>query len=158
MNQGAIVHASAPTLAPVARASTADRIIAAFIALACLAIIITACWLTPNAQGFGTHRQLGLAPCGWAVTFGKPCLTCGMTTAFTLMAHGRVVDSFLAQPAGAVLSILTAGFFWPAAHQAALGSLALQRCGVLFSGRMLWIGGLGLAAAWAYKFVTWPSA
>lgn len=147
-----------PIYTPVARASTSDRLIAALVATVCLGVIAIACWLTPSEQGFGTHRQLGLAPCGWAITFGKPCLTCGMTTSFTLMAHGRIFDSFLAQPAGALLSILTAGFFWPAAHQAVLGSLALQRCGVLFSGRMLWVGGIGLAAAWAYKFVTWPAS
>ncbi len=157
MIDGASPASPAPRRLPTAKASTQDRLIAAGVAIVCLAVIAVACWLTPAAQGFGTHRQLGLAPCGWAVTFGKPCLTCGMTTSFTLMAHGRVLDSFLAQPAGALLSMLTAAFFWPAAHQAILGSLALQRCGVLFSGRMLWIGGIGLAAAWAYKFVTWPT-
>jgi hypothetical protein len=162
MSQGAPPVINAPAYAsahaPPARASIGDRAIAALVALVCLAVIATACWLTPSETGFGTHRQLGLAPCGWAVTFGKPCLTCGMTTSFTMMAHGRVMDSFLAQPAGAILSILTAAFFWPAAHQAVLGSLALQRCGVLFSGRMLWIGGIGLATAWAYKLVTWPAS
>ncbi|MBU6412669.1 MAG: DUF2752 domain-containing protein [Planctomycetes bacterium] len=155
------MHASAVIAPPAslrARATLGDRAIGALVACVCLSVVAIACWLTPADQGFGTHRQLGLAPCGWAVAFGKPCLTCGMTTSFSLMAHGRIVDSFLAQPAGAVLSVLTAAFFWPAAHQAVLGSLALHRCGVLFSTRMLWIGGIGLAAAWAYKFVTWPSA
>lgn len=150
------VNPSAGIYPPAARATWGERVTAAFVACVCLGVILTACWLTPAEQGFGTHRQLGLAPCGWAVAFGKPCMTCGMTTSFTLMAHGRILDSFRAQPAGAILSLLTASFFWPAAHQALLGSLALQRCGILFTGRMLWIAGGCLAAAWAYKFVTWP--
>lgn len=141
----------------VSRASVGERAFAAGVAVLALSVLITACWLTPSEQGFGTHRQLGLAPCGWAVTFGKPCLTCGMTTSFTLMAHGRVLDSILAQPMGAVLSILTAASFWPAAHQAVFGSLALQRCGGFFTGRMLWVTGVCLALAWGYKMVTWPA-
>lgn len=142
---------------PVASATVGERVFACFVAAVSIGVLATACWLTPSEQGFGTHRQLGLAPCGWATTFGKPCLTCGMTTSFTLMAHGRVWDSFIAQPMGAVLSVLTAASFWPAAHQAIFGSLALQRCGGFFTGRMLWLAGGCLAAAWMYKMITWPT-
>ncbi|MGE3821953.1 MAG: DUF2752 domain-containing protein, partial [Isosphaeraceae bacterium] len=41
-----------------------------------------ASWLEPDPSGFGTHRQLGLPPCHFAWVTGKPCPTCGMTTAF----------------------------------------------------------------------------
>jgi hypothetical protein len=73
-----------------------------------LALLLTAAALTPDADGYGTHTQLGLSPCGFKAATGLPCATCGMTTSFTLMADGRFVTALLVQPTGAILALLTA--------------------------------------------------
>lgn len=57
-------------------------------------------YLTPEAAGVGTHTQLGLPPCGVYELFHKPCPSCGMTTAFALLARGRVWEAVKVQPAG----------------------------------------------------------
>ena len=81
------------------------RVVAGLIAVVLLAVLGLARWLPPDERGFGTHERLGLPPCGLILTSGLPCPSCGMTTSFSLMMHGRPVDSFMAQPAGAVLSL-----------------------------------------------------
>ena len=85
-----------------------DRWWGAVLFLPSLALLLVAAGLTPDAEGYGTHTQLGLAPCGFEVATGLPCATCGMTTAFALAAEGRLIASFLVQPAGAALAVLTA--------------------------------------------------
>lgn len=97
------------------------RVMAALTAAACLAVLVTAAWLRPDPSGLGTHRQLGLAPCGLLATAGIPCPTCGMTTSFANLAHGRVLDSLRGQPAGTVLGALTAVAFWVATYVAITG-------------------------------------
>ncbi len=74
---------------------------------ASVTVLVLAVQLDPDERGFGTHEQLGLAPCAALALTGKPCLSCGMTTAFAALMHGRVVDSFAANPAGMVLCLLT---------------------------------------------------
>jgi hypothetical protein len=110
--------------------------------------------LDPPDAGFGAHEQLGLGPCAMPIILGVPCPTCGMTTAFAYLAHGRPGMAFHAQPAGFVLAI--------AVLVAAL--LAVQ---ALITGRSIAVNwyrvtpprlALGLAAVlllgWAYKLVT----
>ena len=41
----------------------ATRVLSGAFSAACLAVLITAAWLTPDPTGVNTHRQLGLAPC-----------------------------------------------------------------------------------------------
>lgn len=67
------------------------------------AVLLIAAWLTPAAEGFGTHRQLGLGGCTMLTVTGWPCPMCGMTTTFALFAHFRPVEAVLNQPFGAVL-------------------------------------------------------
>lgn len=81
----------------------------------------------------GTHTQLGLQPCGFQAASGLPCATCGMTTSFTHAAHGRFTSSFVVQPAGAVLAVLTAAAvlvsgwsLWTGRSLAPLGRAALR--------------------------------
>lgn len=74
----------------------------------CAGVLLVAAWLTPSEQGIGTHQQLGLPPCGFEVATGAPCMTCGMTTAFSHAAHGDLPASFLTQPTGAFLAVLVA--------------------------------------------------
>lgn len=84
------------------------RLIALLIFAPTLAVLLTASSLSANADGMGTHTQLGLAPCGFKTATGLPCATCGMTTSFTHAADGRLLTSFVTQPAGMILAVLTA--------------------------------------------------
>lgn len=57
-------------------------------------------WLNPDRRQYGTHEQLGLSPCPVMERFGVPCPSCGLTTSFTLMARGRILQSFDAHYCG----------------------------------------------------------
>jgi hypothetical protein len=83
-----------------------ERIWYAVVAAIALFLVATSVVITPDPSGIGTATQLGLPPCGMLALTGRPCPTCGMTTAFALFAHGRVVDAILAQPLGAVLFVV----------------------------------------------------
>jgi len=78
--------------------------------------------LVPAPEGHGTHEQLGLPPCGMMVMTGRPCPTCGVTTAYALAAHGRFVDALVTQPFGLACFVLTA-----AAAAALAAALAARR-------------------------------
>ena len=73
----------------------------------CLGAIVTAAILKPDPRGHGTHEQLGLPPCSFMLTTGLPCPTCGMTSAFSLVVRGKVLEGIIAQPASAALCLLT---------------------------------------------------
>jgi len=73
--------------------------------LACLSV---ATQLEPDPRGFGTHERLGLAPCQFRTLFGRPCATCGMTTAFAWMVRLEPDRAWAANPAGATLAVLAA--------------------------------------------------
>lgn len=80
------------------------RIPAVVVAATAVILLFMATRLTPSEKGFGTHCQLGLAPCLVPVVTGYPCPTCGMTTAFSLAVRGRWIHAFEAQPAGLVFA------------------------------------------------------
>jgi len=65
-----------------------------------------ALYLTADPKGHGTHQQLGLPPCPAAFALNRPCPGCGLTTSFTAIVHGQVVESFRAHPLGAALYLL----------------------------------------------------
>ncbi|MCA9243485.1 MAG: DUF2752 domain-containing protein [Phycisphaerales bacterium] len=65
-------------------------------------------FLTPDARGWGTHHQLGMAPCGMLVRTGLPCPSCGMTTAFAYTVRFEWILAFLTQPAGLALALASA--------------------------------------------------
>lgn len=67
-----------------------------------------ALWLTPAAEGYGTHRQLGLSGCTLLSITGYPCPMCGMTTTFSHMAHAQPLMALRTQPFGVVLFLITA--------------------------------------------------
>ena len=130
--------------------ATSTRVLAALAAVACLAVLVTAAWLSPDPSGLGTHRQLGLAPCGLLVNTGIPCPTCGMTTSFTNLVHGRVLASLRGQPAGTILCALTAVGFWVALYVAVTGrpgAAVVRRLPV--TGALLTLLGV-VIAGWAY--------
>lgn len=146
---------AAPTAALASR-SRGHRLGALALAIASLAVLVAGASLEPDAAGHGTHTQLGMPPCGWAVLLGRPCPTCGMTTAVSLAAHARPIDAFLAQPAGALIAVVLAAGFWVCLYVAATGSSLGERMLSLLTVRSLWwIVGAGLAA-WAYKSAVWP--
>lgn len=80
---------------------------------AALTVLVIAVRLEPDPRGFGTHDQLGLAPCGYLLLTGAPCVSCGMTTCFANMIRGRLVPAWAANPAGIPLFLVTfAAPFW----------------------------------------------
>jgi hypothetical protein len=74
------------------------------------AVLGVAAWLNPyEADGtprtMATHTQLGLPPCNMVILTGKACPACGMTTSFSLLAHGDVRNSLRANWAGTILAL-----------------------------------------------------
>jgi hypothetical protein len=111
--------------------------------------------LTPDPSGLETHRQLHLPPCGFYLTSGLPCPTCGCTTAVSYFAHGRFVASFLTQPFGFAAALL-ALLVWPLATAGLLTGrwLGPSMFTLSWYWRVWLYGGLGLlAAAWVYKII-----
>jgi len=143
------------TAAPPRNHTLTVRLWCGFTFFVCAAMLTIGRFLTPSAEGLGTHQQLGMLPCGSMKAFGIPCPTCGCTTAVSHVAHFNFVSAFLTQPFGAVLGLFAG----------AAGALALFG---LISGKwigpsMFWFqwhwkkwvfGGLGLLAlGWGYKIV-----
>jgi len=87
--------------------SPLHRVMALVLVVSTSAILAMAMALDPDPAGTGTHRQLGLPPCGVLVATGLPCATCGMTTAFAWAVRGRLLTALIVQPAGALLAIVT---------------------------------------------------
>lgn len=112
--------------------------------------------ITPDARGFGTHTQLGLSACSWVVSFGKPCMTCGMTTSFAHAAAGDLGASFRTQPMGAMLAVMTAAASLGGLHMAATGSRLDRLAGGLLRPRFVGVMAAFGGAAWLYKLATWP--
>ncbi len=129
------------------------RLVAGMIAAALLAVLIIARMLPPDDRGFGTHERLGLPPCGLILTSGLPCPSCGMTTSFSLLMHGRPIDAFIAQPAGATLCLGAMIGLMLAAHAAATGRVIQvdwDRIGpvrLMLGFALLVVGGWGLKMA-----------
>jgi len=73
------------------RLSGRHRLQVVVLALALLTLFGVAGLLHAEACGYGTHQQLGLPPCTFLVLFGVRCPSCGMTTAWSHLAHGHVV-------------------------------------------------------------------
>lgn len=87
-----------------ARLRAATRLGMAVLAVGITVVFAVARWLEPEPSGLGTHRQLGLPECPFIRTIGKPCPSCGMTTAFAWFVRGRLDRSIRANPAGAWLA------------------------------------------------------
>jgi hypothetical protein len=125
-------------------------------ALVCFVILALGAWMQPSPAGVGTHEQLGLRACGWLAATGKPCPTCGMTTAVSWAAHGDLVRSFWVQPGGMAFALALAVLFWPLLWSGLTGSRVITMVAKLLRPRALWIGAAVWGASWAYKVATWP--
>lgn len=131
--------------------SSRDR--AQYIALLCAAgvLLTLARWLTPAANGWGTHQQLGLPPCFFHQMTGLPCPTCGMTTSFAHTVRLHFYEAFVAQPFGFLACLITASLI-PA-------SLVLMRRRVPWmkvmtsrgSNTVMYVLIVFFLAAWVYK-------
>jgi hypothetical protein len=91
-----------PSARPLGRLS---RLAALLLAAALVGMLGVARSLRPDPRGLGTHEQLGLAPCGVLARTGRPCPTCGMTTALAWFARGRPDRAWRANPAGLALGL-----------------------------------------------------
>jgi hypothetical protein len=112
-------------------------------------------WLRPDLRGLGTHEQLfGLQPCGFVLTTGLPCPTCGMTTAFALMMHGHPLAAFLTQPAGAVFCLATVALLVYALSVAASGWLLPLNWAWIGPIRFMLAIAMLILAAWAFKMAS----
>ena len=83
------------------------RIILTVIGGVLIGLLVTAAFLTPNKNGFGTHRQLGLPPCAFTQLVGVRCPSCGMTTSWAYLMRGRLIASQQANTGGMLLGLTT---------------------------------------------------
>ena len=94
----------AETTCPSAE-SRRTRIVGLAVALPCWGLLTVAWCLAPReGDGYGTASQLGLPDCAYLVNSGYPCPTCGMTTAVSAAAQGKLAAAFRAQPFGIVVA------------------------------------------------------
>jgi len=83
--------------------NTSRRLSRFLLAVGFLAPLVLARLLAPSPSGHGTHVQLGFLPCTFRVVTGIPCPFCGMTTAFSWMVRGNLINALHVNPAGAIL-------------------------------------------------------
>lgn len=101
----------------------------------------------------GTHYQLGMAACGFLERTDVPCMTCGMTTSFSALAHGQLRTSLWAQPAGTIYAVVTAMLAVAGLYAAWTGLPSARMLRRLpLTGWMLTLLAIG-AIGWAYKIV-----
>jgi hypothetical protein len=86
------------------RLSPRSRQVLVLLALGVMVVLGIAMRLRPDPRGFGTHGQLGLGPCAFLELSGRPCPSCGMTTAFSWAVRGRMIEGWRANPAGVVIA------------------------------------------------------
>ena len=135
------------------RLSVGGRILAVLLAGGSLGVLVVAARLQPDPRGFGTHEALGLQPCGFLLRTGIPCAGCGMTTSFADAVRGHFVASFMAQPFGLVLCLVTAITFWSALYVAVTGRPAYRLLSLVPSRIHLIAWPAMATAGWVWKIV-----
>jgi len=123
----------------------------ALVALAA-ALVLGLC-VDPDPRGFGTHEQLGLAPCRTMEVIGIPCPGCGVTTSVSLLWHGDLWASFTNQPFGFLMGLLVPFTALGAFVRHLRGRDLYADTVKMRWGR--WLLGLGsvMVAAWIYKLI-----
>jgi uncharacterized protein DUF2752 len=129
------------------------RVVSAAVFLVSSAVLGVAFYLSPSPDGLGTHTGLGLPACGLYQNTGIPCATCGMTTSFSYAAHGNLVASFVTQPAGAMLAVLTAMAAVVSGYALVTGMSLAPIGQQLWRPRVIIVAGVVLLLAWGYKIV-----
>lgn len=125
------------------------------VSVGALSVLLLAAAMRPSEEGHGTHTQMGLPDCAWAVSLDLPCVTCGMTTSFAHAAGGDLLGSMATQPLGFLLVLGTAATVWAGAHTAVGGARLGPLLGAMTTKWSIW-GLVAIAAgAWVYKIITW---
>jgi Protein of unknown function (DUF2752) len=145
--------AAADAPAPTAASGNGTRFAAVAVLLPSVAILAVAYALTPSAEGVGTHVAMGLPACGLLEKTGVPCATCGMTTAFSYAAHGDLLASFVTQPAGAILALVTAMAAALSGYALVFGMSLAPIGAMIWRPRVVIVAAAVLLLAWAYKIV-----
>lgn len=130
------------------------RLVAAVVFFGSLGLLVTSALLSPSSAGTGTHQQLGLPSCGLLESTGIPCATCGMTTAFAYAADGRLIQSFITQPAGALLAIIVATMVIGSGFTLVTGAGMSQMFLPFLRPKPLIVFGIFFAMSWMYKVAT----
>ena len=117
------------------------------------AILYFAAWKLAYNDGSSRPGQMTMPFCGFLVTTGYPCPTCGMTRAFQHVVRGRLVAGLKAQPMGALLCVAMI-----LAIPAALVVLVTGRGWQVDwyrvrPDRLLWLLLAVFLAAWGYKLI-----
>jgi hypothetical protein len=133
---------------------TSQRVMGAVVALGCGFVLLVARLLTPDPRGVGTHQQLGLPPCFTLTALHIPCPFCGMTTAFSLMAHGRVAQAFVTQPAGALAFVLAGVAAAAGVWASSTARLPIPSNPDRWQRRTLVLGAALIIGAWLYKVLS----
>lgn len=105
-------------------------------------LLLIAANLRPESKGYGTHEQLGLPPCTFMTLFNRPCPSCGMTTSWAEMMHGRPLEAFRTNAGGALLALVALA----ATPWLLLSALAGRWLGPLPGDRALVMGALAVLA------------
>jgi hypothetical protein len=95
---------SATLASSTSELSRRSRFLTAIVGVGLLAMLALASQLRPDPRGWGTHEQIGLPPCTFLTLFGKRCPACGMTTAWSNVMHGHLVEAARANTSGTVLA------------------------------------------------------
>jgi hypothetical protein len=141
---------------PPARLGPMGRTLCGLVAIAALAWVAVAAGLRPDNRGHSTHLQLGLTQCHWRVNHGgRPCPSCGMTTAFSLTTHGQWGQALAVQPVGALIALAVAATFWIGLWGAISGSKAVLHLKRLLGPIPLLGFALLVAAGWVYTLSRW---
>ncbi|MFV2066124.1 MAG: DUF2752 domain-containing protein [Pirellulales bacterium] len=84
----------------------AERGLLLGLAIVVLSLLMVAWRLEPDRRGFGTHEQLGLPPCAMRRLLGIRCPSCGMTTSWVHLVHGRFRHAVASNAGGALLGVM----------------------------------------------------
>ncbi len=134
-----------------------DRVIAALLVVAAAIAIWLLATMVPDSRGHGTHEQLGMEPCGWAVHWGLPCPTCGVTTAACYLVHFSPWQAVKVQPFGtfvalAGLLLAVSGLLHLITGRSFMFRLAMLPYGTITSCTVLLLLG-----SWLYKYLTFTT-
>jgi len=92
---------------PSSKALSKDaRCVALGLGVLLTVLLAVASRLTPDARGFGTHEQLGMAACWVQSQTDWLCPACGMTTAWAYTLDGNLTAALQTNLGGTLLCLL----------------------------------------------------